>query len=87
MFSSFFHVAEAPSNQEWPDSPPGGSKSSSSEAVGPKENELRNDAYDYTERYCGHCNTTTDIKEANFFGRYLLLSSPNTLIKAPLHYL
>ncbi|KTF77715.1 hypothetical protein cypCar_00030168, partial [Cyprinus carpio] len=20
-------------------------------------------------RYCGHCNTTTDIKEANFFGR------------------
>lgn len=25
-------------------------------------------AYDYESRYCGHCNTTTDIKEANFFG-------------------
>lgn len=25
-------------------------------------------AYDYELRYCGHCNTTTDIKEANFFG-------------------
>lgn len=24
--------------------------------------------WDYTSRYCGHCNTTTDIKEANFFG-------------------
>lgn len=26
-------------------------------------------SYDYQFRYCGHCNTTTDIKEANFFGR------------------
>ncbi|XP_064474167.1 WD and tetratricopeptide repeats protein 1-like [Ornithodoros turicata] len=25
-------------------------------------------AFDYELRYCGHCNTTTDIKEANFFG-------------------
>lgn len=25
-------------------------------------------ARDYTSRFCGHCNTTTDIKEANFFG-------------------
>ncbi|CAK9290906.1 unnamed protein product [Gordionus sp. m RMFG-2023] len=25
-------------------------------------------ARDYKLRYCGHCNTTTDIKEANFFG-------------------
>lgn len=23
---------------------------------------------DYKERFVGHCNTTTDIKEANFFG-------------------
>ncbi|EDV25014.1 uncharacterized protein TRIADDRAFT_25382, partial [Trichoplax adhaerens] len=23
---------------------------------------------DFKMRYCGHCNTTTDIKEANFFG-------------------
>lgn len=27
------------------------------------------ECYDYYRRYCGHCNTTTDIKEANFFGR------------------
>uniref|UniRef100_H2ZN13 Anaphase-promoting complex subunit 4 WD40 domain-containing protein n=1 Tax=Ciona savignyi TaxID=51511 RepID=H2ZN13_CIOSA len=32
------------------------------------ESDLRNSAFDYTKRYCGHCNTTTDIKEANFFG-------------------
>ncbi|XP_013417552.1 WD and tetratricopeptide repeats protein 1 isoform X2 [Lingula anatina] len=28
----------------------------------------REEAYDYTQRFCGHCNTTTDIKEANYFG-------------------
>jgi len=31
--------------------------------------------YDYNRRYCGHCNTTTDIKEANFFGRYIVAGS------------
>lgn len=30
---------------------------------------LRNKAKDYQKRFVGHCNTTTDIKEANFFGR------------------
>lgn len=25
-------------------------------------------ALDYAERFVGHCNTTTDIKEANYFG-------------------
>ncbi|XP_028837533.1 WD and tetratricopeptide repeats protein 1 isoform X3 [Denticeps clupeoides] len=30
---------------------------------------LRERSLDYKHRYCGHCNTTTDIKEANFFGR------------------
>ncbi|XP_067945862.1 WD and tetratricopeptide repeats protein 1-like isoform X2 [Watersipora subatra] len=25
-------------------------------------------ANDYSQRFCGHCNTTTDIKEANFIG-------------------
>ncbi|XP_069080181.1 WD and tetratricopeptide repeats protein 1 isoform X1 [Pleurodeles waltl] len=29
---------------------------------------LRERSLDYKHRYCGHCNTTTDIKEANFFG-------------------
>ena len=31
----------------------------------------RGEASDYEARFCGHCNTTTDIKEANFFGRYV----------------
>lgn len=35
-----------------------------------QEKELQKNACDYTMRFCGHCNTTTDIKEANFFGRY-----------------
>ncbi|KAM9806359.1 WD and tetratricopeptide repeats protein 1 isoform X1 [Syngnathus typhle] len=29
---------------------------------------FREQSLDYKHRYCGHCNTTTDIKEANFFG-------------------
>ncbi|XP_015113743.1 WD and tetratricopeptide repeats protein 1 [Diachasma alloeum] len=32
------------------------------------EQEWRRRAIDYKQRFCGHCNTTTDIKEANFFG-------------------
>jgi len=32
------------------------------------EAKLRSEACDYLQRYCGHCNTTTDIKEANFLG-------------------
>jgi len=35
-----------------------------------REKEWRSLSYDYKSRFCGHCNTTTDIKEANFFGRY-----------------
>lgn len=34
---------------------------------------LRERSFDYKFRYCGHCNTTTDIKEANFFGRCAVL--------------
>ncbi|CRK90784.1 CLUMA_CG004476, isoform A [Clunio marinus] len=35
------------------------------------ENEMfwRHEARDYKQRYIGHCNTKTDIKEANFFGQ------------------
>ncbi|XP_069828739.1 WD and tetratricopeptide repeats protein 1 isoform X2 [Dendropsophus ebraccatus] len=29
---------------------------------------LRERSLDYKHRYCGHCNTTTDIKEASFMG-------------------
>lgn len=34
------------------------------------ERQWRQNSVDYEVRFCGHCNTTTDIKEANFFGRY-----------------
>lgn len=34
-----------------------------------KERSWRSQAYDYELRFCGPCNITTDIKEANFFGR------------------
>ncbi|CAI9718792.1 and tetratricopeptide repeats 1-like [Octopus vulgaris] len=37
-------------------------------AISEQEKIWRRDAYDYEMRFCGHCNTTTDIKEANFFG-------------------
>jgi len=40
-----------------------------------QENRLREDAIDFSERFCGHCNTTTDIKEANFFGGYVVAGS------------
>ena len=40
------------------------------EALSDQEEHWRCYAYDYAMRFCGHCNTTTDIKEANFFGRY-----------------
>ncbi|CAN7983925.1 unnamed protein product [Ixodes pacificus] len=36
--------------------------------ISEQEKTWRSLAYDYELRYCGHCNTTTDIKEANFFG-------------------
>ncbi|XP_041979806.1 WD and tetratricopeptide repeats protein 1 [Aricia agestis] len=32
------------------------------------ERQLRGSALDYSHRFLGHCNTTTDIKEANFLG-------------------
>ncbi len=28
------------------------------------------ESVDFDLSFCGHCNTTTDIKEANFFGRW-----------------
>ncbi|CAL1298755.1 unnamed protein product [Larinioides sclopetarius] len=37
-------------------------------AISDQEKAWRASAYDYEARFCGHCNTTTDIKEANFFG-------------------
>lgn len=36
--------------------------------VDEQETKLRLDSFDYELRFIGHCNTTTDIKEANFLG-------------------
>jgi len=36
----------------------------------PQEVALRREARDYSERFLGACNTTTDIKEANFLGSH-----------------
>ncbi len=33
-----------------------------------QETHWRSQYWDYKSRFAGHCNTTTDIKEANFFG-------------------
>lgn len=44
------------------------------DSISEDEMVLRERSYDYQFRYCGHCNTTTDIKEANFFGRSEALS-------------
>ncbi|CAG2161831.1 unnamed protein product [Oppiella nova] len=49
-----------------------------SNAVNNQEKEWRSLSYDYKKRFCGHCNTTTDIKEANFFGsdgQYIIAGS------------
>lgn len=43
-----------------------------------KEIQLRTTAKDYKDWFVGHCNTTTDIKEANFFGndgKYIVAGS------------
>lgn len=32
------------------------------------EKERQRNSFDYRARFCGHCNTHTDIKEANFIG-------------------
>lgn len=36
--------------------------------LSPQEQQWQEKAMDFEKRFCGHCNTTTDIKEANFFG-------------------
>ena len=37
---------------------------------------FQKNACDYSQRYCGHCNTTTDIKQASFFGdNYIVAGS------------
>ncbi len=52
---------------EWSKEP--GSKRFAKPGVPDEELELRSLAVDYVDRFVGHCNTTTDIKEANFYGK------------------
>lgn len=40
-----------------------------SRKVDTEEQTKRLDSIDYEVRFIGHCNTTTDIKEANFLGK------------------
>ncbi|UYV69380.1 WDTC1 [Cordylochernes scorpioides] len=47
----------------------GNSTQSLAQTLSDKEKVWRRDAFDHDKRFLGHCNTTTDIKEANFFGR------------------
>ncbi|XP_058802060.1 WD and tetratricopeptide repeats protein 1-like [Phymastichus coffea] len=44
------------------------SKQSIEVKISDYEREWRKNAIDFKLRLCGHCNTITDIKEANFFG-------------------
>lgn len=46
----------------------GGGKLLLSRKVDAVEQTKRLDSIDYEVRFIGHCNTTTDIKEANFLG-------------------
>lgn len=57
-------------------------KSEGTEIIGirltDRELKLRSEAKDYKGWFVGHCNTTTDIKEANFFGndgKYIVAGS------------
>lgn len=46
------------------------SRKSRKPTISNEEESWRAVADDYESRFCGHCNTTTDIKEANFFGSH-----------------
>uniref|UniRef100_A0A0K2TAQ6 WD and tetratricopeptide repeats protein 1like [Oryzias latipes] n=1 Tax=Lepeophtheirus salmonis TaxID=72036 RepID=A0A0K2TAQ6_LEPSM len=44
------------------------------------EENLRTNASDFKKRFCGHCNTSTDIKEASFYGQagqFIIAGSDN----------
>ncbi|KAK9874970.1 hypothetical protein WA026_005786 [Henosepilachna vigintioctopunctata] len=53
------------------------------EKIDSRERLLRQNSLDYKERFLGHCNTTTDIKEVNFLGQegnYLCAGSDEGVI-------
>ncbi|PIK59155.1 putative WD and tetratricopeptide repeats protein 1, partial [Apostichopus japonicus] len=84
-----FTMKESELSSEMEAERPSSSASSSSPSLGcsspirdihlsEHERFFRTKAFDYQERFCGHCNTTTDIKEANFFGsdgQYIMAGS------------
>lgn len=60
----------SPTEPSVDDEPNLSSRRSHSDGLSAQEKDFQALALDYEQRFCGHCNTTTDIKEANFFGRY-----------------
>lgn len=64
-------AATTTENSEGCKSPKSPKDSYSISNLSEQEKYWRENACDYETRYCGHCNTTTDIKEANFFGRFV----------------
>ena len=46
--------------------------------LGSEELKSREEAVDYTKTFCGHCNTTTDIKEASFLGNNAEFIAPGS---------
>lgn len=93
FFSDLLDEDDEPNSTGWnfenPQSKAGkdGFNDSSSE----QEKFWRSNACDYEARFCGHCNTTTDIKEANFFGRWgsnlRYVTITPTIINCNLQYL
>ncbi|CAL1543216.1 unnamed protein product [Lymnaea stagnalis] len=67
--AAIFSQTEAPGSKDHADHrPEDGMRHPSPRHESEQEKELQRNACDYSLRFCGHCNTTTDIKEANFFG-------------------
>ena len=64
------HMEDSPREESTEFSETARTKVKTSQTSGLEKEELncRASASDYHLRFCGHCNTTTDIKEANFFG-------------------
>ena len=59
---------EQAADRDSPEAPTCKRKKSDVSEIEKEEMKCRLAASDYYLRFCGHCNTTTDIKEANFFG-------------------
>ena len=67
--SQFCHLSISEERDKKAEEERSGWKNSWRHNISEQEKMWRANAMDYEMRFCGHCNTTTDIKEANFFGR------------------